>query len=105
MSVIYKGVHHRNPSGKNNKINWLLSEAKWDADKLDSVLKDVEHGDSVSWDVVHAMAYAKILHARDLDRELIEALDRYIATHNVPHYILDHVSSLQDYIREELDNG
>lgn len=105
MAVVYKGVHHRNPSGRNNKIKWLLSEAKWDACKLCDVLKDVEHGDSTDWFHVKALAYLKIQLEAEKDSELILALDRLIETHRMPHYILMCVCDLQDYIKKELHNG
>lgn len=42
MSVTYKGKYHRNPSGFHNKVKWLLSESKWDKQKLFEIAEDIQ---------------------------------------------------------------
>lgn len=42
MAVTYKGKYHRNPSGFHNKVKWLLSESKWDLQKLYEVAECIQ---------------------------------------------------------------
>ncbi len=37
MAVVYKGKHHRNPSGLHNKVRWILSESNWNLDKYKEI--------------------------------------------------------------------
>lgn len=35
-------IHHRNPSGFRNKVKWLLSESKWDSNKIIEIMTSVD---------------------------------------------------------------
>lgn len=41
--------HHRSPSGLHNKVNYLLSESKWNSENLDRLRREIiKH--NVSWE-------------------------------------------------------
>ena len=103
MAVVYRGKHHRNPSGRNNKIKWLLSEGKWNYKEMQRVIANVqrENKDKDDWNVILALAELRRLHAIDLDRQVITDLKEYLKRHKgCPHYIEDDISSILSYIKE-----
>lgn len=103
MAVTYKGKHHRNPSGRRNKIKWLLSVSKWNPREMKRVVANIqrENKDQVKWDVILAIAELHRLHAIDLDRQVVTDLKEYLKRHkNCPHYIEDNISSILSYIKE-----
>ena len=112
MAVVYKGKHHKNPSGCNNKAKWILSETKWNKTEA---IKLVEHITSEmsegkqrsSWYVALGIALSMHNEARVYDFTVARAIDNYINRHcnTMPHYILDYATSLCDYIRQEVTNG
>lgn len=102
MAVIYKGKHHRNPSGRNNKIKWLLSISKWDPKEMERIFTNVlRENDPKHWYQVYALAELHRLHAIDLDRQVITDLKEYLKRHrDCPLYIEDNISSILSYIKE-----
>lgn len=112
MSVVYKGKHHRNPSGCNNKAKWILSETKWNRAGAIRLVNNImpKMSDSkqrTSWYVALGIALAMYEESRLNDIIVAKVIERYINRHyNVmPHYILDYATSLCDYIRKEASNG
>lgn len=112
MAVVYKGKHHRNPSGCNNKAKWILSETKWNKTEA---IKLVEHITSkmlegkqrTSWYVALGIALSIYEESRLYDILAAKNIDSYIDRHGnaLPHYILDYATSLLDYIKQEVRNG
>lgn len=102
MAVVYKGKHHRNPSGRNNKIKWLLSIGKWNPKEMERVYSSVLwENDPKNWVAVLALAELRRLHAIDLDRQFVTDLKEYLKRHKgCPHYIKDNISSILSYIKE-----
>lgn len=102
MAVVYRGKHHRNPSGRRNKIKWLLSEGKWNLGEMERIVTSiVRENKSEDWYVILAHAERYRLHAIDLDNQVITVLKEYLKRHkNCPHYIEDDVSSILSYIKE-----
>lgn len=102
MAVIYRGKHHRNPSGKRNKINWLLSTGKWNPREMERIVTNVvRETKDTEWYKVLALAELCRLHAIDLDRQVITDLKEYLKRHKgCPHYIEDNISSILSYIKE-----
>ena len=95
MAVVYKGKHHRNPSGRNNKIKWLLSIGKWNPKEMEHIYSDVLwENNPKNWVAILALAELRRLHAIDLDRQVITDLKEYLKRHkDCPHYIEDDISS------------
>lgn len=66
MALIYEKKHHRNPSGLNNKVNWLLSESNHNRRKLRDVINKVmqenyqNHISIQSWITAYYLAYLKL---------------------------------------------
>jgi len=79
MAVTYNKKHHRNPSGLNNKVKWMLSESKWDKNKLSDIFNKVysENSDS-NWPVAYSYALMEIAKVSDFDTSLVEGLSYYI---------------------------
>lgn len=103
MALVYKGKHHKNPSGRNNKIKWLLSVSKWNPKEMERVITNVqrENPDRDDWHIIFALAELHRLHAIDLDRQVITDLKEYLKRHKgCPHYIKDNISSILSYIKE-----
>ena len=102
MAVTYKGKHHRNPSGRNNKVNWLLSQAKWNECELRRVYKQVIHENpGKHWHVVYALAVLQINNAIHKDVALYDELCNFVKRHpGLPHYVLDNITSLQYYMKQ-----
>ena len=112
MAVVYKGKHHRNPSGCNNKAKWILSETKWNKSSairlVNNIMsKTLDSKQRTSWYVALGIALAMHEKARLNDISVAKVIERYINRHyNVmPHYILGYATSLCDYIRKEVSNG
>lgn len=112
MAVVYRGKHHRNPSGRRNKIKWLLSMGKWNPKEMERVFSNVlRENDPKHWAHLDAVAEAHRLHAIDLDRQVVTDLKEYLKRHKgCPHYIEDDISSILSYIKEcdyslEVTNG
>ena len=40
MAVVYKGEHHKNPSGLHNKVKWILSKSNWNLDKYKEIKRE-----------------------------------------------------------------
>lgn len=101
--MMYKGIHHRNPSGRHNKTKWLLSEAKWNLKSIDEIYATVcKENDSTSWNVAYALAMCRIRENIQTTKDLIEDIKAWQNRHkSCPHYIDDCISSLLDYMREE----
>lgn len=102
MAVTYKGKHHRNPSGRNNKVKWLLSVGKWNPKEMERVFSSVlRENDPEHWKYLNALAELRIQHAIDLDRQVVTDLIEYLKRHKgCPHYIEDDISSILSYIKE-----
>ena len=102
MAVVYRGKHHRNPSGRNNKVKWLLSVSKWNPREMERVVTNVvRETKNKDWYVILALAELLRLHAIDLDRQIITDLKEYLKRHkDCPHYIEDDISSILSYIKE-----
>ena len=105
MAVVYKGKHHRNPSGCSNKANWLLSQTKWNISEATKLVRhitaDMPQGEQrISWFVALGIAVTKDEAARCKDIAAARVIDNYISRHSstMPHYILDYATSLRDYI-------
>ena len=112
MPVVYKGKHHRNPSGRNNKIKWLLSEGKWNPKEMERVVANVvRETKDKNWYMILALAELRRLHAIDLERQVITDLKEFLKRHKgCPPYIRDEVASIISYILEsdyslEVSNG
>ena len=112
MSVVYKGKHHRNPSGRRNKINWLLSMSRWNPREMGRVFTNVlRENDPKYWAQVDVLAELRRLHAINLDRQCVTDLKEYLKRHKYcPHYIKDNILSILSYIKEadyplEVSNG
>ena len=55
-----KRIHHRNPSGFNNKINWLLTESKRDITKLHHIIDyeiDYSNSNCLNWQNAASVAF------------------------------------------------
>lgn len=102
MAVVYKGKHHRNPSGRNNKIKWLLSVGKWNPNEMERIYSIVlRENDPKHWKYLNGLAELRIQHAIDLDRQVVTDLKEYLKRHkSCPHYIKDNISSILSYIKE-----
>ena len=112
MAVVYKGKHHRNPSGCNNKAKWILSEAKWNKSSAIRLVNNImskmsNNKQRTSWYVALGIALAMHEKARLNDISVAKTINSYINRHHnvIPHYILDYATSLCDYIRKEASNG
>lgn len=112
MAVVYKGKHHRNPSGRRNKIKWLLSIGKWNEKEMERIYSDVLwENDPKNWVTVLACAELLRLNAIEKDRQVVIDLKEYLKRHKgCPHYIEDNISSILSYIKEcdyslEVTNG
>lgn len=112
MAVVYRGKHHRNPSGCNNKAKWILSETKWNKIKAIRLVEHITSGmpegkQRSSWYVALGIALNLHNEARIYDLTVAKAIDNYVNRHcnTMPHYILDHATSLRDYIRQEVRRG
>lgn len=57
--------HHRNPSGLHNKVNYFLSESKWDDENLDK-LRRVILTNNASWENAFLIASLVIRRRFDL---------------------------------------
>ena len=101
--MIYKGIHHRNPSGRHNKIHWLLSEAQWNLKRLHKVYAVVcKENDSINWSVAYALAMCRIRENIQTTQNLIKDIKTWQNKHkDCPNYISDALSSVIDYMREE----
>lgn len=102
MAVTYRGKHYRNPSGRNNKVKWLLSVGKWNPREMERVVANVvRETKDKDWFVILGLAELRRLHAIDLDRQVMTDLKEYLKRHKgCPHYIEDDISSILSYIRE-----
>lgn len=107
MAVVYKGKHHRNPSGCNNKAKWILSKVEWNktaAIKLvERITAEMPEGKQrTSWYIALGIALAMYDDARHRDMIVANVINQYINRHiNVlSHYILDCATSLRDYIKQ-----
>ena len=102
MAVVYHGKHHKNPSGRENKIRWLLSKGKWNPKEMERVFTNVlRENDPKHWYQIDALAEIRRLHAIDLDRQVITDLKKYLKRHkDCPHYIKDSIAAILSYIRE-----
>ena len=112
MAVVYRGKHHRNPSGCNNKAKWILSETKWNKIRAIKLVAHItakmpEGKQRTSWYIALGTALAMHNEARVYDLTVARAIDNYINKHGnaMPHYILDNATSLRDYIRQEVRRG
>lgn len=112
MAVIYKGKHHRSPSGMNNKIKWLLSISKWNPREMERVVANVvRETRNRGWYVVLALAELRRLHAIDLDRQVVTDLKEYLKRHKgCPSYVRSSIAAILSYIKEtdyslEVTNG
>lgn len=101
MAVVYNGKHHRNPSGRNNKIKWLLSMGKWNYQEMERVYTNVlRENNPKDWGCILGLAELQRLHVIDLDRQVIRDLKEYLKRHRgCPHYIEDNISSILSYIK------
>ena len=102
MAVVYHGKHHKSPSGRENKIRWLLSISKWNPKEMERVFTSVlRENEPRHWDQIYELAELRRLHAIDLDRQVITDLKEYLKLHKgCPHYIEDNISSILSYIKE-----
>lgn len=66
MALVYEGSHHRNPSGLNNKVNWIINESKHNRRKLREVISKIiiensqNHTQTQSWVAAYYLAYLKL---------------------------------------------
>ena len=109
MAVVYKGKHHRNPSGCNNKAKWILSEVEWNKTAAIKLVVGItsempEGKQRTSWYIALGIALAMYDDARQRDMIVANVINKYIHRHiNVmPHYMLDYATSLRDYIKQEV---
>lgn len=102
MAVTYRGKHHRNPSGRNNKIKWLLSVGKWNPKEMKCVVTSViRETKDTEWYQIFAHAELHRRHVIALDRQVITDLKEYLKRHkSCPHYIKDDISSILSYIKK-----
>ena len=80
-------VHHRNPSGFNNKVRWLLSESKRDLGKLQDIGKSLptypNTAEGQSWSV--ALLIAQNMITENYSQDVRE----YMKTIYVPEWRRD----------------
>lgn len=102
MAVVYKDKHHRNPSGRRNKIKWLLSMGKWNEKEMERIYSDVLwENNPKNWVTVLAHAELLRLHAIELDRQVITDLKEYMKRHKgCPPYIEASIATILSYIKE-----
>lgn len=109
MAVTHKGKHHRNPSGCNNKAKWLLSETKWDKTETIKLVTHItfdmpEGKQRTSWYVALGRALAMHEEARRYEIALAKAIDKYIVSHRMTHYIVECALDFRDHILKEAKN-
>lgn len=72
MALTYKGKHHRNPSGFNNKVRWLLSTCHHSKKELSNLIDEknqdlqIVKNDRISWMSWVAACYVARL---EMDKE------------------------------------